>query len=212
MKAITYIVFLILFLSCGEKSTLSFAEISPQEKEELKPKDYTSTHQEALNFCKEKGYNSDYYFLLDYSIHPGKNRFFIYDFKDKKINKKALVTHGACDVNSNNSNKWEEAKFSNQPNSHCSSKGKYVLGARAESSWGIGIKYWLKGLEKTNNNAVDRMVVLHSWEVVPDKEVFPDPIALSWGCPAVSNKVMKDLDQKIQASSNKKVLLWIIEK
>ena len=43
-------------------------------------KNYTAKHQEASIFCKENNFNTDYYFLIDLSVHPGKNRFFIYDF------------------------------------------------------------------------------------------------------------------------------------
>lgn len=51
-----------------------------------------------MTFCKENKMNEDYYFLLDFSIHSGKNRFFIYDFKQEKIIEEKLVTHGSCDV------------------------------------------------------------------------------------------------------------------
>ncbi len=183
-----------------------------QEKTKPVPvKDYNSYHEDALSFIEQNGYNTDYYFLLDFSIHPGKNRFFIYDFDEKVFTDKALVTHGACDVLSANSEKREKAKFSNTPDSHCSSIGKYVLGNRDYSGWGIGTKYWMNGLEETNNKAVERVVVLHSWEIIPDEEVYPNTIALSWGCPAVSDNFMRKIDEKIQQSSNRKILLWIIE-
>ena len=71
-------------------------------------------------------------------------------------------------------------------------------------------KYWLNGLEKSNSNAVERVTVLHSWEAIADKEVFPEFAPLSWGCPAISNEFMTILDIKLQAS-NKPVLMWIIE-
>lgn len=60
-------------------------------KMEIPLKDYTSNHQEALLFCKEKNFNENYYFLIDMSIHPGKNRFFVYDFKEQKIVDKILL-------------------------------------------------------------------------------------------------------------------------
>ncbi|MFA7446734.1 MAG: murein L,D-transpeptidase catalytic domain-containing protein, partial [Flavobacteriaceae bacterium] len=81
---------------------------------------------------------------------------------------------------------------------------------RDYSSWGIKIKYWLHGLEATNSNAMQRVVVLHSWEAVSDDEIYPNVSPLSWGCPAVSNEFMEFLDQKLQVAQ-KPVLLWIIE-
>lgn len=103
-----------------------------------------------------------------------------------------------------------KAKFNNTSNSHCSMKGKYKVGKRAYSSWGIHIKYILHGLEKSNCNAEKRDVVLHSWEAVANEEVYPNVSPLSWGCPAVSIDFFKVLDTKLKASK-KPVLLWIID-
>ncbi len=177
---------------------------------DLPPNDYSSKHTEALTFCKENDYNEDYYFLVDLSIHPGKNRFFIYDFKDKKVIDKNLVTHGSCDQFEDNPDKWEKVKYSNKTNSHCSMKGKYKIGKRDYSSWGINVKYWLHGLENSNKNAVNRVVVLHSWDAVSNEEIYPQVSPLSWGCPAVSNEFMQKIDTKLKAT-NKPVLLWIVD-
>ena len=174
------------------------------------PKDYSSKHAEALAFCKSEAFNQNYYFLVDLSVHSGKNRFYVYDFKQKTITDSGLVTHGSCDIADDNNTKYEKAKFSNADGSHCSSKGKYKVGRRDYSSWGINVKYWLHGLEETNSNAQARVVVLHSWEAVKDKEIYPDYTPLSWGCPAVSNNFMKKLDAKLQ-KTQQPVLLWVIE-
>jgi len=179
-------------------------------KVELPAKNYAVNNEEAFRYCKDNNFNEDYYFLLDLSIHPGKNRFFIYDFKQKKISDKNLVTHGSCDKFEENPNQWEKAKFSSKTDSHCSMKGKYKIGKRDYSSWGINVKYWLHGLEKSNANAVDRVVVLHSWDAVSNEEIYPKVSPLSWGCPAVSNEFMRKLDAKLKATK-KPVLLWIIE-
>jgi len=171
---------------------------------------YTTYHKEAKAFCKSEKFNEDYYFLVDLSIHSGKNRFLVYDFKSQKITDQNLVTHGSCDVLETNDTKWEKAKCNNSGDSHCSSKGKYKIGKRDYSSWGIKIKYWLHGLEPTNSKAEERVVVLHSWTAVSDKEIYPKYSPLSWGCPAVSDSFMKLLDEKLQ-QSKKPVLLWIID-
>jgi hypothetical protein len=174
------------------------------------PKNYTAKHTEALAFCKQQKYCEDYYFLIDLSIHSGKDRFYIYDFKQKKIIGQSLVTHGSCDAFDANDSKYEKVKFSNRDDSHCSSSGKYKVGKRDSSSWGIKIKYWLQGLEETNSNAQNRVVVLHSWDAVADTEIYPRYSPLSWGCPAVSDNFMRTLDAKLQAAE-KPVLLWITD-
>lgn len=187
------------FLCCNNKDV---------EREVFR--DYTKYHQEALAYSIKNEFNQDYYYLVDLSVHSGKNRFFIYDFKTNKIVDKNIVTHGSCDQFQENPDKWEKVVFSDKENSHCSSKGKYKIGKRDYSSWGINVKYWLHGLEPSNKSAEKRVIVLHSWDAVKNEEIYPKYSPLSWGCPAVSNEFMKKLDVQLQ-KSNKPVLLWIIE-
>jgi hypothetical protein len=196
MKKIT---FLFLVLVCCNNAT----RVS-------RPKDYTAVNAEALAFCKDNNFNDEYYFLVDMSIPSGSNRFLVYDFKKQKIIDKNLVTHGSCDVLEPNDSKYITAKFSNLENSHCTSIGKFKIGKRDYSSWGINVKYWLHGLEPTNSNAEKRVVVLHSWKAVSDVEIYPADSPLSWGCPAVSDNFMRKLDAKLQVAK-KPVLLWIVE-
>lgn len=191
-------------------SMLSCADSTPDDTDTVSAKDYTAVHLEALAFCKEQKFNEDYYFLIDMSVHSGKNRFFIYDFKENKVTAQNLATHGSCDVFEENNTRVQKAAFSNRADSHCSSKGKYKIGSRDYSSWGIHVKYWLEGLEETNSNAKDRVVVLHSWTAVSDTEIYPSYSPLSWGCPAVSDNFMRKLDTKLQ-QAKKPVLLWIID-
>ena len=179
------------------------------EVETLAVKDYNSFHKEAKEFCKENQYNEDYYFLVDLSVHSGKNRFFIYDFKKNAVTKSYMVSHGCGD------NRWgatatkEKPQISNEFDSHCSSLGKYVILDRGVSQWGIKVNYILQGKENTNSNARNRAIVLHSWEAVPEKEVYPEGTPEGWGCPAVSNESMKEIDELLK--TNKKVLMWIIK-
>lgn len=202
------ILFILFVFGCNDVKNSDLISQSLQVEKSIK--DYSKINQEALKFCKEKDFNQDYYFLIDMSIHSGKNRFFIHDFKKDSIVASKLVTHGSCDKFEENETKWEKAKFSNKPESHCSSKGKYKIGKRDYSSWGINVKYWLHGLENSNNNAIERVVVLHSWNAVKNDEIYPKYAPLSWGCPAVSNEFMNVLDEKLK-QTKKPVLLWIIE-
>lgn len=196
------LLFTLIFLSCNS--------FSDRPDEIVEKKDYLKFHNEAKAFCKAQNFNEDYYFLVDMSIPSGKNRFFIYDFNTDKISNQNLVTHGSCDQFETNPTKWEKAKFSNKSDSHCSSKGKFKIGKRDYSSWGIKVKYWLHGLETSNSNVEERVVVLHSWDAVANEEIYPEYSPLSWGCPAVSDSFMELLDAKLQ-QTQKPVLLWIVE-
>lgn len=164
--------------------------------------------KEALTFCQKNNYNEDFCLLIDMSVHSGLNRFFVYDFKQNKITHQMLVGHGCCDYPWSQDWSKDSPTFSNKDGSHCSALGKYKIGQRGWSDWGINVKYVLHGLEKTNNNAQSRYIVFHSWEKVADKEVYPNGTPEGWGCPTISNKNMKVIDPMLKAAK-KPVLMWI---
>lgn len=196
-------------LLCISIVLLSFLSSCRSHKEEVIAQNKIHNKvEEAWDFVQREGYNQDFCFLLDFSIPSGKSRFFVWDFRTQAITHQYLVTHGACNGVNAPESLEEGVNFSNINNSHCSSIGKYKVGRRDVSSWGIKVKYWLHGLESSNYNAVNRVVVLHSWEAVPDMEVHPLPIAQSWGCPAVSNDAMWELDALLQ-NTIRPTLLWI---
>ncbi|QBN20124.1 murein L,D-transpeptidase catalytic domain-containing protein [Flavobacterium nackdongense] len=164
--------------------------------------------KEALSFCKTKKFNEDFCILIDMSLHSGVKRFVVWDFKKNKITNSFLVGHGCGDNPWNYDFSKETPKFSNVDGSHCSSLGKYKIGARAHSDWGVNIKYFLHGLESTNSNAFKRFIVFHSWEVVSDEEIYPKGTPEGWGCPTISNNSFKIIDPLLKVST-KPVLMWI---
>ncbi|BDD00612.1 murein L,D-transpeptidase catalytic domain-containing protein [Persicobacter psychrovividus] len=125
------------------------------------------------------------------SVHSGKYRLFVYDFNNDRIERSALVSHGCGESWWGADQSKTNPVFSNIPESHKSSLGKYKIGKRGWSNWGIHVNYRMHGLEKTNSNANRRDIVLHSWEQVLDQEPYPDGTAEGWGCPAVSNEVFR---------------------
>ena len=162
----------------------------------------------AREYCKGHNFNSHYCYLIDMSIHSGKNRFFIWDFKTKMISDSGLVSHGCCESLWSADESKEDPIFSNVHESHCSSLGKYKIGKRGYSSWGINVNYKLHGLDKTNDNAYDRIIVLHSWDAVSNSQTYPSGTPEGWGCPAVSNSKMEKIDKMLK-KSDQPVLLWI---
>lgn len=164
--------------------------------------------KEALAFCSKNNYNQDFCILIDMGIHSGLNRFFLYDFKKNAVTHQMLVGHGCCDYPWSQDWSKESPTFSNKDGSHCSALGKYKIGQRAWSDWGIHVKYVLHGLDNTNNNAESRYIVFHSWEKVSDTEIYPDGTPEGWGCPTISNKNMKIIDPMLKATK-KPVLMWI---
>jgi hypothetical protein len=152
-------------------------------------------------YLEEENYNSEICFLVDMKISSGKKRFFVYNLDKDSVEMAGLVTHGS------GSDKGEkELYFSNQPQSNCTSLGRYKIGNSYNGKFGLAYK--LYGLDKTNSKAFERFVVLHSHSCVPEAEVYPLPICLSWGCPTVSPTFLQRLKKYIDASE-KPILLNI---
>jgi len=164
--------------------------------------------EEALAFCTANEYNTDFCILIDMKIHSGKYRMFVYDFNTQKVERKALCAHG-CGKGDRMSS-GEQPLFGNEEGSLLTSLGKYKLGIRSYSQWGISVHYKMHGLEPTNSKAFKRIIVLHSHTPVPETEIYPSHLPMGWsfGCPVTDDKTMTYLDAKLK-DSKKPVLLWI---
>ena len=187
---------------------LLVAAVSAPEPKETTKERLVAKAKLAKAYCEKNNMNLDMCILVDMKIHSGKKRFFLWSFIGDSIIKSGMCSHGCCDNGWSEDETKSDPEFSNVPESHCSSLGKYKLGKRGYSNFGIHINYKLHGLETTNNNAYKRFIVFHSWEAIGDEETYPLGIAESWGCPAVSNSFMKEMD-KILKPKQKSLLFWI---
>lgn len=154
----------------------------------------------AKNYIRQKGFNTNFCFLIDMSLPSGQNRFFVYDLKKDSVIQKGSVAHGNCYG-------LPGGTYSNKVGSGCTSLGRYKVGYSYNGVFGLAYK--LYGLDATNSKAFERFVVLHSHSCVPDIEI-PDEICQSNGCPTVSPVFLQKLKTSITAS-RKPVLLWIYE-
>lgn len=155
------------------------------------------------NYLRNSGYNEEVCFFINMGMASGKKRFFAYNLKTGTIITSGLVAHG-----SGGGSTFDTPEYSNKTGSNCTSLGKYKVGQSYHGQFGLAYK--LHGLEKTNNNAFNRFVVLHAHECVPDSDIYPDNICMSWGCPTVSPGFLKQLAVQID-KSEKPILLEIYE-
>ncbi len=158
---------------------------------------------ELRSYAVRKHYNTQYSFLIEMGVPSGENRFHVFDLKGDSILLEGLVTHGRC-----NQNWLEGRKYGNEVGCGCTSIGKYKVGAAYQGRFGLAYK--LHGLDSSNSNAFKRFVVLHSHECVPEKEVHPEPICQSDGCPTVSPGFLQKL-KSILDKADKPILMWIYE-
>jgi hypothetical protein len=195
------IVFIVLFVCLSsfstynvtdKKETLSELEIVRLTDHANEIKSITGSHRK---------YNTKIAFLVDMKIKSGKNRFFVYDLQNNKILDQGLVAHGC----GSETGIKGDLKFSNEPNSNCTSLGRYSV---EKSYVGIfGKAFRLNGLDETNSNALKRSIVLHQYSAVPYEEQ-DYYIAKSHGCPMVNEVFFKRLEKVIE-SSDSKIILYV---
>ncbi|WP_291246843.1 murein L,D-transpeptidase catalytic domain-containing protein [Flavobacterium sp.] len=146
-------------------------------------------------------YNKEIVFFIDMKISSGKNRFFVYNLKNDAIIDQGLVAHGI----GSETHTEGVLMFSNEPNSFCTSLGKYYIGHSYIGKFGKSYK--LYGLEKTNNNAFTRNIVIHKYDKVPCEEQ-DKPICKSLGCPMLNEEFYARIEKLID-NSRSKILLDI---
>jgi len=155
------------------------------------------------NYAIQNDLSTEYCFLVDMSLPSGRNRIFIYDLKKNSIIHAGLVSHGSC-----NETFLARPRFSNETKSGCSSLGKYKVGEFYRGKYGKSFR--LYGLDDCNSNAYKRAVVIHGYDCVPDKEIYPRVLCNSFGCVMVSYKFF-DKISSIIGKSGKPIVLWIYQ-
>jgi len=133
--------------------------------------------------------------IIDFSKPSTEERFFIIDVKNYKLLYQTLVAHGK------NSGYLNATKFSNRMGSHKSSLGFYRTGTSYFGKRGYSLQ--LEGLEKgINDNARLRGIVIHGANYVNEEYTNGNNmIGRSWGCPAVSKKLNKEIIDLLKGGS-----------
>lgn len=123
--------------------------------------------------------------IIDYSKPSSQPRMWIIDLSRKKVKYQELVAHGQ------NSGDLIPDHFSNSENSLESSIGVYKTAFTYYGRDGYSLR--LQGLEEGyNSNAMARAIVIHGADYVsPDRVRKTGVLGRSWGCPAVSKKMLK---------------------
>jgi len=154
-------------------------------------------------YAHQNNMSTEYCFLVDMSLPSGKNRFFIYDLNKRSIIYSGLVAHGSC-----NEEFLSKPRFSNKAKTGCSSLGKYKVGEFYRGNYGKS--YRLHGLDDCNSNAFKRAVVIHGFDCVPDREIYPRVLCNSLGCVMVSYNFFNKISAIIK-KTDKPIVLWVYQ-
>lgn len=133
--------------------------------------------------------------VIDFDLSSKKKRMWILNMDTKEVVFNTYVAHGK------NTGVEFARNFSNKINSHQSSLGFYVTG---ETYYGKnGLSLFIDGMEKGfNSKARERYVVIHGADYAePEFIKRVGRLGRSYGCPAVPNKIAKDLIHKIKGKS-----------
>jgi hypothetical protein len=133
--------------------------------------------------------------IIDYSKPSTEKRFFIIDIENHKLLYQTLVAHGK------KSGYLNATKFSNKYGSHKSSLGFFRTGNSYNGIRGYSLQ--LDGLEKgINDNARQRGIIIHGANYVDERLANGNGvIGRSWGCPAVSKKLSKEIINLLKGGS-----------
>lgn len=166
---------------------------------------------EAFLAGRNLAIKSQYIAIIDYSLPSDIKRLIILDLATGAVTKH-YVAHGR------GSGVRIASKFSNIDGSKMSSLGFYLGGSTYFGSHGESLN--LYGLEKSNDQAAARDIVIHAADYVSQDYVDASGrLGRSWGCPAVSADIIgkmislfkdggliyayqKDLMAKIKSSPN----------
>lgn len=130
--------------------------------------------------------------VIDYSKPSSEPRLWVFDLKSRELVYEELVAHGQ------GSGANIATQFSNEPETHRTSLGLFVTDTTYIGKNGYSLR--LDGLDKgINDRARERAIVMHGAPYVSQSFVKAQGrLGRSWGCPALSNEVAKQVIDRVK--------------
>jgi len=162
--------------------------------------------KEIIDYCKKNELDTNYCIIVDFSIYSGKERLFIVDIQNNRIDVSGFCAHGI----GKDFDCIFRPKFSNMDGCNYSSLGHYKLGGRRKTSRYDLDAIELYGLDSCNSNAYQRGILILNG--LPEICIIGLPCApLSQGCFTVSNRNF-DIICSVKSDSDKAILLYATDK
>jgi len=132
--------------------------------------------------------------VIDYSRPSNEERFWVFDLETHRLLYQELVAHGQ------GSGELLAKTFSNDPGTHASSLGLFATGGTYVGHNGYSLR--LNGLDRGfNDRALERAIVLHGAPYVsPTFVTTRGRLGLSWGCPALREGIVREVNDRLKGS------------
>jgi hypothetical protein len=132
--------------------------------------------------------------VIDYSKPSTAKRLWVFDLRSQELLHEELVAHGQ------GSGDNLATVFSNEPETHTSSIGLFETKDTYVGKNGYSLR--LKGLDAGfNDRAMERAIVMHGAPYVSrDFARAHGRLGRSWGCPALSEAVARDVIDRVKGS------------
>ena len=160
---------------------------------------------EAYEQAEEGGFvRREVLTIIDYEIPSFQQRLWVIDMKVGRVLYQEWVAHGMGKPRGSGGTMEEALSFSNDMGTLKSSLGLFITAETYYGRHGYSLK--LDGLEEgVNDNARERLIVLHGAQYVSEDRADDHLIGRSWGCPAVRPGISNILIDAIKGGS----VMWI---
>jgi len=142
--------------------------------------------------------------IVDYELPSFEKRLWAIDMDTQRVLYEEWVAHGMGHPRGSGGTMTRTLDLSNDGGSRKSSLGLFVTGETYYGKHGYSLR--LDGLERGyNDNARERLIVLHNAHYVSSDRASKRLIGRSWGCPVVRPEITAALIESIKEGS----VLWV---
>jgi len=153
---------------------------------------------------EEGRFNRERLVVIDYSLPSFEKRLWVIDMVTANVLFEEIVAHGMGSPRGSGGDMEQAKDFSNLHGSKKSTLGLFVTAETYQGQHGYTLRF--DGLEEgVNDNARDRLIVIHGAHYVTEDRADDHLVGRSWGCPVVRPGISRELIDSIKDGS----ALWI---
>ena len=191
-------------VTAADDTTLGFVDRLVAKTENLRPEVLGLAFTAYAEALEDGHITRERLTVIDYSLPSYEERLWVIDMAAATVLYEEIVAHGMGSPRGSGGDMEAAKGFSNLHGSRKSSLGLFVTAETYQGQHGYTLR--LDGLEKgVNDNARERLIVIHSAHYVTDDRADNRLVGRSWGCPVVRPEISRELIDAIKGGS----ALWI---